>query len=259
VVEYELPKLVTRVRFPSPAPLDDLVFGAKRKSMKKYIYFFTSLMITIFLIGCASVKPRLERQETRYPAGKYHEVKNGDTLWKISKLYDVSVSDIVKANKLPNATKIIAGQKLFIPSLHEKVQYENYVRVTPGFNSNAKFIWPVSGKVISYFGVKKGLVTNKGIDIEAEEGSGVMAADDGLVSFVEKNMKGLGETVIIDHGNGFSTVYAHNSEIMVKVGEEVKRSQVIAKVGKTGRASESYLHFQVRKGHEPQNPSNYLP
>ena len=227
--------------------------------MKKYAYFFIALALTIFLIGCASVRPRLEQPETRYPTGNYYEVKRGDTLWKISKLYDVSVSDIERANKLPNTARISVGQKLFIPTSKEARREENYVRTTPGVNSNAKFVWPVSGKVVSYFGTKKGLVTNKGIDIEAGEGSDVVAADDGLVSFVEENMKGLGKTVIIDHGNGFSTVYAHNSEIMVKAGDKVNRNQVIAKVGRTGRASEPYLHFQVRKGHEPQNPFNYLP
>lgn len=227
--------------------------------MKKYAYFFIALAAVIFLIGCASIKPRLERPETRYPTGIYHEVKRGETLWKISKLYNVSVSDIVRANRLPDATKISVGQKLFIPSSTVSGQEENYVRATPGFDSNVKFVWPVSGRVTSYFGTKKGLLTNKGIDIEAGEGSDVVAAGDGLVSFAEENMKGLGKTVIIDHGNGFSTIYAHNSEILVKTGDEVKQSQVIAKVGKTGRASEPYLHFQVRKGHEPQNPFDYLP
>ncbi|MDD5681623.1 MAG: LysM peptidoglycan-binding domain-containing protein, partial [Candidatus Omnitrophica bacterium] len=122
--------------------------------MKKYFHFFMAMAITIFLIGCASIKPRLNRPETQYPAGKYHEVRSGDTLWKISKLYDVSVSDIVRTNKLPDATKIAVGQKLFIPRSKEAGLEENYVRATPGFNSNAKFIWPVSGKVVSYFGTK---------------------------------------------------------------------------------------------------------
>jgi len=230
-----------------------------KEAMRKYIQFFAMLAMAIFLIGCATARPRLERPETRYPTGTYYEVKRGDTLWKISKLYDADVNAIVRANRLPDATKIAVGQKLFIPESKKEGQEENYVRATPGFNSSAKLVWPVSGKVTSYFGAKKGLVTNKGIDIEAEEGSNVAAADDGRVSFVEENMKGLGKTVIIDHGNGLSTVYAHNSEILVKAGDTVTKNQVIAKVGKSGRANGPYLHFQVRKGHEPQNPFNYLP
>lgn len=227
--------------------------------MRKYIQFFTTFAMIVFLVGCASVRPRPERPETRFPAGTYYEVKRGDTLWRISKLYDADVNAVVRANRLPDATKIVAGQKLFIPESKRGGREENYIQPTPGFNSSAKLMWPVSGKVISYFGTKKGLVMNKGIDIEAEEGSDVVAADDGMVSFVEENMKGLGKTVIIDHGNGLSTVYAHNSEILVKAGDTAAKNQVIAKVGKTGRASGPYLHFQVRKGHEPQNPFNYLP
>ena len=227
-------------------------------NIKRYTYILAAFAVTLALIGCASVRPRLERPSSRYPQGSYYEVKRGDTLWKISKLYDVNVNDIVRANRLPDATRISAGQRLFIPRQADGEELR-YTRIYPGIKGEIRFIWPVSGKVISYFGTKKGLVANKGIDIEASEGTSVMAADDGLVSFVDENMKGLGKTVIIDHGNGFSTVYAHNSEILVKAGDEVKKSVVIAKVGKTGRASKPYLHFQVRKGHEPQNPFNYLP
>lgn len=230
--------------------------------MKKYIHIFTAIMMAAFLIGCATPRPRPQQQAAqRYSAatGTYYEVNRGDTLWKISKLYDVDVDAIVRANKLPDVKKITIGQKLFIPESAQKNREENYVRAVPGSNSSARLTWPVSGKVISYFGAQKGLIKNKGIDIEAEEGSEVAAADDGRVSFAEENMKGLGKTIIIDHGNGLYTLYAHNSENLVRAGDTVTRNQVIAKVGKTGRASEPYLHFQVRKGHEPQNPFNYLP
>lgn len=210
----------------------------------------------VFLAGCASTGPFLELKETQRPPGVYYEVKRGDTLWKVSKLYDVDVKDIIKANRLPDATKINVGQKLFIPSAAKEADYSNIIRGDP---SSGTFSWPVAGKVISYFGTKKGLVTNKGIDIDAREGSKVVAADGGIVNFIDENMKGLGKTIIIDHKNGFSTVYAHNSAILVEVGQRVKRNQLIAKVGKTGRATKPYLHFEIRKGHEPQNPFYYLP
>ena len=215
-----------------------------------------SVSIAIFLTGCAARGPFVERRISRRPSGTYYKVKRGDTLWKISKLYDVEVKELVKVNRLPSATKINVGQKLFIPSAEIKRDYAN---ISSNIASSGMFSWPVAGKVISYFGNKKGLVTNKGIDIEAREGSSVVAADSGIVSFIDENMKGLGKTIIVDHENGFSTVYAHNSEIMVRVSEKVKRNQLIAKVGKTGRATKPYLHFQIRKGHEPQNPFYYLP
>jgi len=157
---------------------------------------------------------------------------------------------------LPDAATINVGQRLFIPKvgrIDERPEDSGTLEAT------GKFLWPVSGRVISHFGAQQGLVTNKGIDIEAREGSKVVAADNGVVSFVDENMKGMGKTIILDHENGFSTVYAHNSEIVVRVGQKIKRNQQIAKVGKTGRAEQPYLHFQIRKGHEPQNPFYYLP
>ena len=227
-------------------------------SPKKYLHLIVAISSATILTGCASTGPFLELRESRHPIGVYHEVQRGDTIWKISKLYDVDVKDIVRANRLPDATKINVGQKLFIPNYEEPKERNVYARGTGRTSSNS-FAWPVAGKVISYFGSKKGLVSNKGIDIEAREGSSVVASDSGVVSFIDENMKGLGKTIIIDHQNGFSTVYAHNSEILVEVGRRVKRNQLIAKVGKTGRAIKPYLHFQIRKGHEPQNPFYYLP
>lgn len=224
--------------------------------MNKLLRLSIAISIVIFLSGCASTGPFLELKERRPPKGVYYEVKRGDTIWKISKLYDIEVERIVKANRLPDATKINVGQKLFIPSAGRSA---DYAMVDVARSSTGKFSWPVAGKVISYFGSKKGLVANKGIDIEAVEGSKVVASDSGVVSFIDENMKGLGKTLIIDHENGFSTVYAHNSEILVNVGQRVKQNQLIAKVGQTGRAKKPYLHFQIRKGHEAQNPFYYLP
>jgi murein DD-endopeptidase MepM/ murein hydrolase activator NlpD len=224
--------------------------------MKKTLRVLITVSVAAGLAGCAATSPMTTGRRSRTPTGSYYEVKRGDTLWKISKLHDVDVKKIVKANRLPDATKINVGQKLFIPS-GEVVS--DYSRSHEKISSSATFSWPVAGKVISYFGSKKGLVKNKGIDIEAREGSNVVAANSGVASFIDENMKGLGKTIIIDHRNGFSTVYAHNSEILVRVGQSVKRNQVIAKVGKTGRAAKPYLHFQIRKGHQPQNPFYYLP
>jgi len=214
----------------------------------------------VLVAGCASTGPkRIEKHETKIPKGEYYEVKKGDTLWRVSKLYDARVEDIVKANKLPDPTKITVGQKLFIPKIYDNDPLENSGTINIKTRQASDFIWPVLGRVISQFGAKKGLVANKGIDIEASEGSDVMAADKGLVNFIDENMKGFGKTIIIDHQNGYSSIYAHNSAIMVKTGEEVSKSQAIAKVGKTGRASGPFLHFEIRKGAEPQNPLSYLP
>ena len=224
--------------------------------MKKKIYIAIVFGLCLSIVGCASTGTIIDRAERPIPSGTYYEVQRGDTLWRIAKLYDKDVDEIVRANRLPSAAKIDVGQRLFIPGVSDRKTYAKTIN-TRSFSG--KFSWPVVGRVTSHFGEKKGLVKNKGINIEAREGSKVVAADSGVVSFVDENMKGLGKTVIIDHENGYSTVYAHNSNIAVDVGQKIQRNQVIAYVGKTGRAEEPYLHFQIRKGHEPINPFYYLP
>ncbi|MBN1871488.1 MAG: peptidoglycan DD-metalloendopeptidase family protein [Candidatus Omnitrophica bacterium] len=224
--------------------------------LTRYLHALAAIALPISLIGCASTGTIIDRSERPMPTGVYYEVQRGDTLWRIAKLYEKDVDEIVKANRLPSATKIDVGQKLFIPGASENNTYATASNTRP---FSGKFSWPVVGKVTSHFGEKNGLVKNKGINIEAREGSKVVAADSGVVSFIDENMKGLGKTIIIDHENGFSTVYAHNSSISVNVGQKIERNQVIAYVGKTGRAEKPYLHFQIRKGHEPINPFYYLP
>lgn len=120
------------------------------------------------------------------------------------------------------------------------------------------FIWPVKGGVISSFGNKSGDFRNKGIDIKAGQGDTVRAAASGRVVYSDTKMRGFGMTVIIDHGDNVQTVYAYNSEILVKPGDDVMQGDAIAKAGSSGRAKEPCLHFEVRKDGEPVDPIGYL-
>ena len=101
-------------------------------------------------------------------------------------------------------------------------------------------------------------VKNKGVDIRAIEGSAVRASRAGKVVYCDSQLKGFGKTVILDHGNNYQTVYSYNRDILVKVGDVVEQNTVIAKVGRTGRAREPSLHFEIRRNGEPQNPIYYL-
>lgn len=121
------------------------------------------------------------------------------------------------------------------------------------------FVWPVTGSVISYYGAKFDRVKNKGIDIRAGAGASVRASMSGRVVFCGERLKGFGKTVILDHGDNYQTVYAYNSDLLVKAGDRVEQNHVIARVGKTGRAKEPSLHFEIRKSGEPHNPFHYLP
>jgi lipoprotein NlpD len=117
----------------------------------------------------------------------------------------------------------------------------------------------VEGKVISVFGMRRSSAINKGIDIQTLEGTEILAARGGKVSFIHERMPGLGRTVILDHGDGFATVYAYIGEILVHPGQNVSQRQVIARVGRSGRALVPALHFEIRRNQRPQNPFYYLP
>ena len=127
---------------------------------------------------------------------------------------------------------------------------------------SGKFLWPVAGRVQSGFGNRRhpifgGTRFHSGIDIVAPHGTLVKAADGGQV--VQAGyFGGYGNSIMIYHGGGFATWYAHLSSINVSVGQAVQRGQVIGLVGSTGWATGSHLHFEVRINGAPQNPINYL-
>lgn len=124
--------------------------------------------------------------------------------------------------------------------------------------SGTQFRWPVRGRVISGFGPKPGGQQNEGINVSVPEGTAVKAAEDGVVAYAGSELKGYGNLVLIKHADGYVTAYAHNSELEVKKGDTVKRGQVIAKAGQTGNVTSPQVHFEIRKGSQPVDPSQYL-
>ena len=135
---------------------------------------------------------------------------------------------------------------------------QNSFLAGPLFPEKGLFVWPARGYIIAGFGVKIDKVINKGVDIKIDEGSVVRAARAGKIVYCDKRQKGFGKTVIIDHGNGYQTVYAFNSEILVKTGDAVGQNDAIARSGSTGRTHEPSLHFEIRRNGMPQNPIVYL-
>lgn len=117
--------------------------------------------------------------------------------------------------------------------------------------------WPVEGIITGRFGKWRGGRhrghVHVGVDIAAPYGTTVVAPLDGTVAFVGRK-GGYGRTVIIDHGNGVSTLYAHSSEIMVEEGQVVKKGQALTKVGSSGRSTGPHLHYEVRMENHPVNP-----
>ena len=117
-----------------------------------------------------------------------------------------------------------------------------------------EFRWPARGRIIQ--GFKAG--ANEGINIAVPEGTTVKAAEAGVVAYAGNELKGYGNLVLIRHTNGFVSAYANNGEISVKRGETVKRGQAIAKSGQTGNVSSPQLHFELRKGSTPVDPTDFL-
>ena len=121
------------------------------------------------------------------------------------------------------------------------------------------FRWPVRGRIISEFGSKPGGARNDGINLAVPEGTPVKAAGDGSVIYAGNELQGFGNLVLIRHADGWVSAYAHNSEILVKRGDEVQRGQVISKAGATGNVTQPQVHFELRQGNRPVDPTRYLP
>ena len=132
----------------------------------------------------------------------------------------------------------------------------------PGHVSKGALQWPVDGEVVSFFGRQKHrsfdtYVQRKGIEIRTDEGSPIRAVMAGAVAYADW-LKGYGQVVILDHANGFFSLYAHASKLLVKVGEQVAVGHVIGETGDTGLTGDSTLYFELREGAVAIDPLTWL-
>jgi murein DD-endopeptidase MepM/ murein hydrolase activator NlpD len=121
-----------------------------------------------------------------------------------------------------------------------------------------KFIWPVpaSKRLSSYYGPRRGK-HHDGVDIPAHRGASILAAANGKVIHSGR-LSGYGRVVIVDHGGGFHSVYAHNQRNKVRKNQRVSQGEVIATVGSSGRSTGPHLHFEIRKNNKVRDPALYL-
>ncbi len=187
---------------------------------------------------------------------RIHEVRAGDTLISIAKHYSVTVTALVDANGLKSRdAPIRVGQRLRIPGL--AVTRTSASAVPDFIEQTPMFSWPVEGPIISPFGRRQS-GWHRGIDIKADLGVPIVASAQGVV-IASGYERRYGRVIRIEHVNGFVTLYAHNDENMVEVGDRVVTGQRIAVVGRTGRASTHHLHFEIRRGELSYNPLYMLP
>lgn len=124
----------------------------------------------------------------------------------------------------------------------------------PDPRSSLDFRWPARGRVIAGFGT----AGSEGIRIALPEGTPVRAAEGGTVAYAGDELRGYGNLILIRHADGYVSAYAHNSQLLVQRGEEVRRGQVIANSGRTGNVNAPQLHFEIRRGADPVDPMPYL-
>ena len=154
------------------------------------------------------------------------------------------------APALASSDEVIGGQNPQVASTQQLP--------APEPMSGNSFRWPVQGRIISEFGTKPDGGHNDGINVAVPIGTSVKAAENGVVAYAGDELKGYGNLVLIRHSNNWVSAYAHNDEILVKRGDQVRRGQVIAKAGRTGQVNQPQLHFELRKGSRPVDPTKYM-
>lgn len=220
------------------------------------------LIVLVSLItGCSTVPkkegpsplPQPPAPVVEKPQGIYHKVAKQESLWRIAKTYGVSLDEIVRANNIPNAAVIEENQLVFVPGATEALKV---VVLDKPDTKPDEFAWPLKGRVVSYFNDAKGQSVNHGIDIAAVQGEEIKAARDGVIVFAGY-LGGHGYTVIMDHLDGFYSIYARQADVVVKPGQNISKGTPLGQLAKSGRSA--FLHFEIRKKNEPNNPLHYLP
>ena len=196
--------------------------------------------------------------------GLVHKVQSGDTLWDIAQVYKVAVNVILTANPGLNTAAIQRGKELIIPGATKPVartanvsRGSSRTSTASTASSSAGFSWPLRGVITSGFGYRSDGF-HEAIDIGVNTGTTVRAAQRGKVVYAGW-ANSYGYLVEIDHGHGYQTRYAHNSKLLVHVGQTVAKGEAISRSGSTGNSTGPHLHFEVRLNGKVQNPLSLLP
>lgn len=195
-----------------------------------------------------------------------HVVTPGQTLWRIARAYGVELAHLAEANGIGDPTRVEVGTSIRIPGAVRPLDVPPYPKpippppaveetIVPVPEPVAGLLWPVDGgQLLSAFGVRRGKERrHEGLDIRGAPGQEILAARAGRVTF-SGTQRGYGQVVILDHGDGMETVYAHAQTLLAREGDTVERGQSIARIGRTGNASTHHLHFEVRLDGEAIDP-----
>lgn len=230
-------------------------------------------------------------QRLTIPAARYHIVRAGETGYSISRAYGTDLTTLARLNGLQKPYAVQVGQRLRLPAsptLTNGGSASRTVASAPAASrkpaaatassSTAKsapaaaqkpvpapaafaglFSWPLNGRILSRFGPKQGGLHNDGINIAATPGATVRAAASGIVAYSGDGLKGFGWLILIKHGDGWVTAYAHNEAVLVQRGDTVRAGEPIARAGSTGSVDRPQLHFEIRQGRRAVDPLKHLP
>ncbi|MGH9798452.1 MAG: peptidoglycan DD-metalloendopeptidase family protein, partial [Candidatus Polarisedimenticolia bacterium] len=224
-----------------------------------------------------------------------HRIRKGETLYRIARQYGVSVGSLARANGIADPTRVRAGAILKVPVERARPAKPRTQRVgrerasgprsadAPAHSAmeasavpvDASFppaepvpapseepalmglAWPLGGRITAGFGPRGRHRHHEGIDIDGTRGQTVRAVAPGAVVRAETDGS-FGRLVVIDHGDGVTTLYAHASRLLVETGDRVDRNDPIAEVGRSGNASGTHLHFEIRRHGRAIDPLPYL-
>ncbi len=204
--------------------------------------------------------------EPDVPEGVFHRIAPGQTVWRIARAYGVEVEALLSANALSDPTTVASGSMLFVPGAKLTLDVPPFPALPPAppvgdppevlaLPIPDGFVWPVAGgAVLSRFGAPRKGRRHAGIDIRGPRGQEILATEAGEVVYCGAKFSGYGKMVMIDHGEGLESVYAHASDLLVEVGDHVERGQAVARVGRTGNATTEHCHFELRENKVPIDP-----
>lgn len=181
--------------------------------------------------------------------GILHVVEEGDTLWDLANQYGVDISAIMKYNNKSD-DMLAVGERIVVPGGRQRSVHTSSRAIV------ARFVWPTAGEFSSPYGYRWGRI-HAGIDIANDAGTAIRAARAGRIISAGWQ-SGYGYTIVIDHGNGYSTLYGHLNDFVTSQGQYVQTGQMIGYMGSTGNSTGPHLHFEVRVNDRPVNPMNFL-
>lgn len=278
---------MANLKYPMLAALVLLAAGCKQPPAE-VVY----AMPTVIIPNIAPVESeaKADEESLAIPSGNEVIVATGDSLYAIAQRYGLPISSLINANDLEPPYTLRIGQRLRLQpaslfqglmaaispsavSLPPPPPPSKPAILTPSAllpassaqpvappppRSSQSFLWPVRGKIITKFGPLSDGRRNDGINIAAPRGTGVVAAENGVVAYIGNELRGYGNLILLRHAEGWVTAYAHNEVVLVARGDMVKRGDIIGRVGTSGSVTEPQIHFELRRGVGSVNPLKHL-